>query len=197
MKCPWNASWIIKKLFMLREVTLQHISYTIENGSGTSLWFDSWNSNRPFCTFADHPLVSHSSLGKDTNDADILSPSGWNLHVANYYDFHDMNWWDNVCGNKVKVTNIRESLRYHSNSMPWAKCVWHKLQVPRHDRVNTADKLVDFDVCSSTACNFCINGREQIRIYSSNAPSLGGLCRLFFTKDVIYLRLHGLTGING
>ena len=133
---------------MPREVTLQHISYTIENGFGTSLWFNSWNSNRPFCTFADHPLISHSSLGKDANDGDILSSSGWNLQVANYYDFHVWNWLILMFAHLLLVI-------------------------------------------------FVSMGRKQIRIYSSNAPSLSGLCKLFFIKDVIYLRLHGLAGING
>lgn len=186
MPCPSNASWILKKLFQLRNLASQHISYGIGNGRGTSLWFDPWYDNRPICLSSNNQLISQSGLGVNATVADILTPDGWSLPLSNYHELfiwkqnfrlstrfdlskNDTVMWDDVRCDKVKVSHIWQSLRHHASTVPWTKHVWHKLHVPRYsflhwlimyERVNTTDKLMDFGYIHSDNCFFCISGHE-------------------------------------
>ncbi|KAL1823105.1 hypothetical protein ACET3Z_009883 [Daucus carota] len=207
MQCPYNASWIIKQIFLLRDIALQHISYSIGNGRDVSLWFAPWFNRQPICSSFDNQLISLCGLGKEAVVADIISPGGWMLPHSNFhelviwknqFDFsthfdlaqRDKICWDNICGSKIRVTHLWDSIRRRGNNTIWAPFVWHKLGVPRFsfhhwllmlNRVSTADKLVNRGVTSSDACFFYINGTESNHHLFLECPFTQRIIQLVFS----------------
>lgn len=188
MKCPASSSWMFRKMLSMRDLVKQNISWRIGNGKDISFWFDPWLNGRSVCLDHRSQMISQSGLPYDAKVECILGPSGWQLPQSNYHDMviwkqsfpfstpfdtskRDVICWNDIIASKLRVTDLWEALRHSDLGVPWSLHVWHKLAVPRYsflhwlimlDKVNTADKLVEYGYADSENCMFCINGRESI-----------------------------------
>ena len=206
---PSSCSWILKKIFNLRDRALPHINLSLGNGQNTFLWFDPW-CGPPICRDFAAPLISHSGLPPNAKVSDILNHRGWNLPISNYHDLlvwkqnfnynthynlqvRDAVLWDGINCNKIKVTQIWTSLREVGQIKSWAASVWHRIGVPRfsfyhwlimHDRINTLDRLKKFGLNVETHCYFCINREETREHLFLECSFMQRILELFFHNRV-------------
>ncbi|XP_074351981.1 uncharacterized protein LOC141691138 [Apium graveolens] len=189
-KIPSDCSWIWRKVLKLRPLTMQFVSFRIGNGESISLWFDPWWQNTCLASTMSSPIISQCGLHHCDKLNAIIYNGEWLLPRANPRSHHldpmlvhwlsnfepptlhagpDLLLWNGIDAAKAKTWDIRDSIRFKAEMVPWHTGVWHKLCVNRyahhqwvsyHERLQNLARLHRFGLVESQQCFLCICSRE-------------------------------------
>ncbi|XP_074342980.1 uncharacterized protein LOC141680742 [Apium graveolens] len=130
------------------------ITYDIENGCNTSLWFDPWWEGVCLVSTLTSPIIRQCGLSSNATIGVLLQTGHWALPTPNSRHHHVdpllRQWLEHfsfpvvhvhredrillagIHAIKIKTWNIWDSIRNRGAEIRWDLAVWHKLTIYRY-----------------------------------------------------------------
>ncbi|GJT20553.1 RNA-directed DNA polymerase, eukaryota, reverse transcriptase zinc-binding domain protein [Tanacetum coccineum] len=106
-----NDSWTWKALLNLRSKARRHIEHKIGNGESTSVWFDKWCDNGPFCQLITNRGIYDARFDLKAFVADMIVNGQW------IWNDERQNKFPNICSIRVPMlTNEKDSVVWKSKN---------------------------------------------------------------------------------
>jgi len=186
-----NSTWSWRKLCSLRDTVRSFVISKIGNGVQTSAWFDSWSSIGPLADVISSRFIHGAGFNHNSTVRDIVENGNWLWPVAWYdlfpvlihlqppllNDYPDVRLWRDNNGKEWEFSTsvVWESIRPHTDRVPWVDLVWFSNCIPRHSfllwlvckkKLKTQDKMQQWDVggvqnLNLMCCSLCKRGQDS------------------------------------
>lgn len=187
MRPSTTNSWLVNKLFKLRDEFYTWIKMQVGNGESCRLWSDNWS---PFGKISQYLLSDQTSrmgISSRTTVADLFVDGNWRLpplrsesmlqlHIffttLALTETEDHYEWivNDKPSSRFSTSEIYRKLRDREKTVPWAFIVWIGRGIPRHNfltwlfilnRCPTRDRLISWGLQTDAACLLCIRLLNQ------------------------------------
>ena len=186
-KCPWN----LRKIFNMRSLALQYITFKVKVGSLFNFWHDPWLTKPPLIVRFGEGIISTMDSSANATVGSMCSDGTWEVSLSNDYraiairqllssvsfDSKDMVLWHNDCNVNLRV--IWDSIRRRSTPPSWQPLIWNRFHIPSHsfiswlacrDRLSTKDRLQHFLHNVDPVCVLCRSYNESSSHIFSTCP---------------------------
>ena len=187
MRPSTSNSWLVNKLFKLRDEVYTWIRMQVGNGESCRFWSDNWSPFGKLSQFLLSDQTSGMGISLKTTVADLFVDGNWRLppprsesmlqlHIffttLGLTETEDRYEWivNDKPSSRYSTSEIYRKLRDREETVPWASIVWIGRGIPRHNfltwlfvlnRCPTRDRLIGWGLQTDGACLLCNQAAES------------------------------------
>lgn len=179
MRIPSYASWCLKKIMNARTEVIRYLNYSVGANSSFLLWHDPWLDGKPLIHDHDSNIFTLTETSSMDKLGKWMHDGCWALPGSNHTSVMELRTrlssvrighMDTIhwgIDSKVSTSSIYHSIRVRNPPQPWAKLVWHPLQIPKcsffiwlsfRNRLVTRDRMFNFGLAMDANCVLCNGG---------------------------------------
>ncbi|XP_077228456.1 uncharacterized protein LOC143861414 [Tasmannia lanceolata] len=184
MKNPSRPSWGFRGIIQARSLLEPFVCYSIGKGTGIDFWNQPWHPDGIIRNKTSIVALSNNTPANCSVN-DLLFNGEWSQvfdlpthhdlkkilqnSILNHTDEDSAIWMPNPSGH-FSLKSAWETIRLHSNRVPWHNSVWFSGNIPKHaftcwqaiiSRLLTNDRLIRHGLRISPNCFLCLHSAES------------------------------------